>query len=219
MDISKLEKRYQEAWSSNASASELFALDKEYYAWLENAFKQNPSNVDVLIHLGIMSWEPFHESERAIEFLQKAISLDPENVEARFWLAKCYYHDYCSYERAKQLLLEAIQIDPHRADCLSLLSSIIMDTTKNITEAIQYREKAVLEASDWPMLRFMLANLYLQIGEVEKAEFHAKKGLECNQLTTSPKNDIDDYYEKIVTGRRWKNLESRFKDLIDKLRK
>ena len=159
----------ENSYLAASNTDERFEVDKQYLHYLEELIKNNPKNVQYLIYLGVLSWEPFHKPEQGIAYLQKAIEEDPKNIEARFWLAKCYYHDFCAYDKAKELLLEALQFDPTRADCLCILTSIIEDTTKNWKEAINYLERAIQYAPDWPMLYLCLASLYLRVGDVKAA--------------------------------------------------
>ena len=190
-DLSKLQIKHQNALKEKAKVSELFVLDREYRCYLENVLKDDPDNIQALIHLGVLSWEPFHEDEKAIEYLTKAIALDPQNTDARFWLATCYYHDFCAYEKSRNLLLEALTIDLNKPECLSLLASIVIDTTKNISEAIELYTKAIKSGQNWPVLYRSIAELYLEINDTKKAEFYTQQGLQCKPLTTWPKNNIE----------------------------
>lgn len=212
-----LEREYQIASISGAKTSELFALDEAYRRYLEAVLKDAPNDVQVLIQLGVLSWEPFHEDEKAIEYLAKAIALDPQNVEARFWLATCYYHDFCAYEKARTLLMEALKIDPYRPECLSLLASIVIDTTKNIGEAINLYLLAIDYAPNWPILYRSIVELYLEIGDLKQAEVYVQKGLRCQPLTTPPKNTIEEYFENIVSGRSWTHHQEKFYKLISSI--
>ena len=197
-NLSELEEQFKS--TSNTDAH--YELDKKYYAYLENEIEKDPMNVQALIHLGFLSWEPFHQEKKAIDYLKKAIEYDPNNVDARFWLAKCYYHDCCDYEEARRITLEALKIDPKRSDCLSLLAMIIEDTTEDWNEAICYLKKAIQYTPDWPELHFFLASQYLNIKDIKSAEFEIEKALELSNIhIEKPKNAIEKYYELIVTGR------------------
>ncbi|MBS0607226.1 MAG: tetratricopeptide repeat protein [Verrucomicrobia bacterium] len=217
MDISKLEKKYQ-LTIRTLPVSKMFEFDKQYRAYLEKQISSDPNNVQALIHLGVLSWEPFHEREKAVEYLSKTIALDSKNVEARFWLAKCYYHDFCAYAKSREVLLEALEIDPNSPECLSLLASVIMDTTENINEAISCYEKAIISAPDWPALYRSLSQLCLDNNNPAKAESCVRKGLKCKPLAVPPKNDIEDYFEKIVTERSGLDPEGKFERQIYEIR-
>lgn len=213
--ISELEKKYQ----ATSDVDELYAVDKKYQMYLEKHLETNQKDIKALIHLGVLCWEPFHEQEKAIQYLTKAVAYDPQNIDARFWLAKCYYHDYCNYEKAKSLILEALKIDLNRADCLSLLASIILDTTENLNESIAYLEKAVNQAPDWPMLRFSLASFYLEKNQIQLAEQQVSKIQELANPPLNLRNAIEDYYETIVTGRNKENILVSIQNLKERIRK
>lgn len=208
-NISDLENRY----SNVSDPLELINLDKKYFEYLLDAIKIDPQNISILIHLGVLSWEPFHKQEQAIAYLQKAIEYDPINVEARFWLAKCFYHDFCDYKNAQILLEEALKIDPQRADCLSIFTSIIHDTTKDWNKCIIYLQKAIQSSPDWPQLYFCLATEYLKVNRIADAEIQADKIEKLIPLpVTRVRNGVEYYYETIVTGRSNKNIQ---KDLLE----
>ncbi|MBS0607227.1 MAG: tetratricopeptide repeat protein [Verrucomicrobia bacterium] len=217
VDISDLERKYQQSFRI-ANINEMFDLDKEFCAYCEKELALNPNNIQALILLGVLLWEPFHEDDKAIEYLTKAIALDPKNVEARFWLAACYYHDFCAYEKSKSLLLEALEIDPNRPECLALLATIIMDTTKDINFSVTLLERAVNFAPDWPMLWLSLARRYIRMADPDKAESCIQKGLQCKLLTCKPKNNLENYFENIVTGRSWKSIMEEFEPQISEIR-
>jgi tetratricopeptide (TPR) repeat protein len=198
INISELEEKYR----SSSNRDERFELHKQYLAYLKKQVEQNPGNVSALVHLGMLSWEPFHKQEEAIDYLKEAIKYDPQNIDARFWLAKCYYHDYCEYDQAKQLLLEALKIDPNRSDCLSLIAMIVWNVSDDWTTAISYLERAVQEEPGWPELRRLLVLLYLEIKDIPSAEYQAKKLEELAKIPPKKsRNYVEDYYETIVTGR------------------
>ena len=195
-------------------------MHEKYFCYLEEEIKKNPIDIPTLLHLGILSWEPFHRQEEAIVYLEKVIAYDPKNVDARFWLAKCYYHDYCAYEKVKALLLEALEINPNRADCLALLGSLVLDSSNSLKEAIFYYEKAIKQAPNWPMLRYVIAEFYLQAKDIKSAEYHAQEALAQFKPSDPPsKNFIEDYYKDVVTGRGWKDFQKEFAPLFARIEK
>ncbi len=87
--------------------------------------------------------------------------------------------------------------------------------SNNVEQAIFYYEQAIKAAPDWPMLRHVIAALYLQINDVKSAEYHAQKALEYfKPLTSLPKNFIEDYYEDAVTGKSWTNYQNKSEKLF-----
>ena len=217
--LEKLEEEYQKN-AAQAGLDERMRMHEKYFSYLEKQIKKNPIDIPTLLHLGILSWEPFHRQEEAIIYLEKVIAYDPKNVDARFWLAKCYYHDYCAYEKVKALLLEALEINPNRADCLALLGSLVLDSSNSLKEAIFYYEKAIKQAPNWPILRQVIAGFYLQNNDIKSAEYHAQQALaQFKPPDSPPKNFIEDYYEDVVTGRAWVSFQKSSEKLFARIEK
>jgi len=192
--------------------------ENQYYNRLKQDLQNNPQDVAALIQIGALEFEYFHRHNKAIDYLQQAINLNPKNIDARFWLAACLYHDFCEYEKAEHVLKEALQLAPNRADCLSLLASITWHSGSPLEQAISYLRKAVEAAPDWPLLRHKLATLLLELHQIEQAEQEIKKALALSQ--SPPKqtqNEVEYYYEYVVTGRAWLNIKDEFRELIERL--
>lgn len=212
----EIEKQYL----ASTTVDEHFEIDNMHRAYLEKKIEENPKNIQALIQLGVLCWEPFHEQNRALEYLEKAVEYDPQNVDALFWGAKCIYHDFCAYEGAKQLLRLALTIDPKRADCLDLLATIIEDFDRNDAEALEYVKKAVELAPDWPACRAFLVSLYVKLHDIPSAERELEKLEElCKLPLIKPKNGVEDYYENIVTGRGSKMMAERIAALKERIQK
>jgi tetratricopeptide (TPR) repeat protein len=193
---------------------------EKYKSHLENIKKSNPNNIDALIKLGILEFEYFHNHENAIAYFEKAIQLDPKSIDARFWLSACLYYDFGEYEKAEPYLKEALQLDPNRPECLSLMASIISGTHRPILNAIPYIQKAIRLAPDWPSLRYQLAELLLALGDGHAAEQEANIALHIIPLSPeSITNEVDRYYETVITGRAWKNLDEEFRPILEQVHK
>lgn len=220
MELKELEKQFQKAILTDVSGDELSRLIEIWYSYLKNELAKNPKNVEVLIELGVLAWEPFHQQEEAIAYLENAIIYDPKNTEARFWLAKCYYHDYCDYQKVEDILLEALSIDPTKPECLALLAENIVDKRGDIDKSIACYQKAVDYAPDWPILRHSIARLYLKKKDIAAAMVHINYAFNhFTPLLDIPKNFIEYYYEGVVTGRRFSDIREDFKSLITKIQK
>jgi tetratricopeptide (TPR) repeat protein len=190
----------------------------QYYICLQQDLRKNPRDVAVLIQIGALEFEYFHHHEIAIDYLQRAIELDPKNIDAHFWLAACLYHDFCDYERARQMLEKALQLDPARADCLSLLASISWHSGEPLINAINYLRKAIKFAPDWPLLRHKLATLLLELNQIEQAEQQIREALALvRPLPRQTQNEVEYYYENVVTGRAWSDVKNEFKELLKQI--
>lgn len=190
--------------------------DYQYLQALQVKLKQNPNDIQTLILLGFIMFEPFHNPEEAEKYLLQAIHKDPNNVDARFWLAKVYYHEFIDEKKTKQILEEALKINPNRADCLSLMASVLIGIGRKPEEYVAYLERAVEQEPDWVLTQHFLASVLLKLGRFTEAENHAKQALSLLNSRRLPKDIIGEYYESVVTGRS----ESKYsKDRLESLLK
>ena len=157
---------------------------QNYRLKLQERLELNSTDIDALIALGALEFEHFRNDKQAIELLETAMKIDPKNIQAKFWLAMCLYYDCFEYAKAEKILQDALQLDPTRPECLSLMGQILRDLDKPVNETIQYVQKALSYAPDWPMLRYQLAGLYVDIGEINAAEQEVKKALEIPEFNS-----------------------------------
>jgi len=193
---------------------------ENYRLELLKNLEKNPEDINALISLGILEFEYFHEPERARILLEKATAVDPLNVNAKFWLAQCLFNDFFEYEKAKKMLQEALELDPNNPKCLSLMAWIMRENNGPLKEAIEYVQKALAYAPDWPLLRYQLAGLFLDAGEPDAAAQEVKKAFQIYPL--DPKkvtNEIERYYENVITGRIWKDMNKEFYYIIQRIQK
>ncbi len=190
---------------------------EKYFERLQKQLSYNPKDVKSLIDMGALQFLFFHDHEKALFYLNLAIECDPKSTEARFWLALCYYYDFCEYEKAKKTLEEALRLDPKRADCLSIMASLIWESDKDLNESIIYMKKSLQSAPDWPFSRHKLATLLLETGDVEKAEKEAEIGLVPMKPTVQFANLLEKYYETVITGRGILDLHAEFSELLQKI--
>jgi tetratricopeptide (TPR) repeat protein len=205
---------------TSLTVPQMFEADKKYQFCLEEQLKNNPKDTTTLIQLGVLAFICTHNHQRALDYLKKVIELDPQNTNAYFWLATCLYHDYCEYNKAEKVTLEALKIDQTRSDCLCLMGLIYWHSYENIKEGIKYLEKAIHYEPNWPMLRHLVATLYLEIHDTQSAEAHVQQAFKLfSPLIKRPTNAVENYYENVVTGRSWINLQKEFQNLIEEIDK
>ncbi len=187
---------------------------------LTNEVKNHPSNIQLQVLLGAMLFEPFHQTDQAIEILEKVIEKEPDEITAHFWLAKCVYHDYMDVERAQQILQKALELDNKRADCLSLMASVITDLGATAKERLYYLEQAVQQAPDWISPRQYLAQTLMELGALDKAETEVIIALSLVNTAKNiqPSNSVEEYYESAVTGRIWPHVQQELTDLLEAIR-
>ncbi len=197
---------------------DIFEECEEYKRILESRLRKNPKDSEALIHLGFLEFDFTHDHEKSLAYLEKAIEIDPNNLEAYFWLAYVHYADFCEYSKAENVLLKALKIDPHHTDCLLLMALIYWDWDRPLDEAIKYLERALKHGFDRPLIYHILSTLHLKQGNIDLAELYLYKGLEFAQHPPKiPTNVIEKYYENVLTGRSWKDLEKTFRKLEEKI--
>jgi tetratricopeptide (TPR) repeat protein len=177
------------------------ASDLEKLQELRGKLNQNPKDAKILVRLGVMLFEPFHQTEEAIANFEKAIEVCPSSDDAYFWLAKCYFHEYVDLQRAKESLEKGLEINSERADCLSLLSSVLTDLGHAPEDYIAYIRRAIQLAPDWIIPRQQLALTLLKMGRFDEAELSVKDALSVVRQVSLPADPVEEYYELAVTGR------------------
>jgi tetratricopeptide (TPR) repeat protein len=195
--------------------------DIEIFNHLQAAVNKNSQDIPSQILLGAMMFEPFHETSKAIAVLEKAIEREPNNVDAHFWLAKCFYHDYVDVEQTQVILQNALLNDAKRADCLSLMASVITDLGGSPKQRFGYLEQAVNQAPDWISPRQYLAQTLLELEDIDKAYAEVIIALSFvnTQKEIQPSNPVEAYYESAVTGRTWPDAKQELIHLHNKIRK
>ncbi len=196
-------------------------LDIEVFNHLQDEVKQNPEDIQSQILLGAMMFEPFHETDKAIAILERAIEIEPDNVDAHFWMAKCFYHDYVDLERTHAILQKALALDAKRADCLSLMASVITDLGDTPLRRLEYLEQAVKQAPDWISPRQYLVQTLMEIGDMDRAYAEVIIALSFvkTQKEIQPSNPVESYYESVVTGRTWFNVERELIHLFETIKR
>ncbi len=92
------------------------------------------------------------------------------------------------------------------------------DCGNPLEQAISYLRKAVEIAPDWPLLRHKLATLLLELHQIEQAEQEINKTLALSQsFPKQTQNEVEYYYEYVVTGRAWLSIKDQFRELIERL--
>lgn len=183
---------------------------------LQERLRESPDDVDALVELGALRFEPGHDDGAAVELLSRALALDPKNVDARFWLAKTAYHDRSDYQRAKRLLDEALDIDPNRADCLSLLYSVRQDLgEEEPTRDAALLQRAIERAPQWPTLRYDYARWLLAQRRWAEAEEEARRGL--MGMNADLGGPAGSYYDEAVSGVASPALAHRLQELLGEI--
>lgn len=181
--------------------NELLESEAAQLKRLHQTLELDSSNVEAHIQLGVLLFEHFHRDYEAISHFTKALKDDPQNDDALFWLAVCHYLCFCEYSKAKDALEKALKLNPNRPDCLSLMASAIWECNHDLDQAIFYIKRSLELAPDWPTIYYQFARFLLEKNQVEEAEKTAKKGMQYRNALSFFTNDIERYFELVITGR------------------
>jgi tetratricopeptide (TPR) repeat protein len=186
---------------------------------LEKKIRVNSDDIDSLVSLGIMMFEPYHQPDEAVRLLKEATYRNPQNSDAWFWLAKCYVHGFVDSLQAKEALERAIKIEPNRADCLSLMASVLMDLKVAPEECLRWINLAIEQSPDWitPRKERVAILLKMKLYDEAEAEIHRAIAV-IKPYTAEPKDSIEEYYEEAVTGRSRPNIHRELTDLLHRVR-
>jgi tetratricopeptide (TPR) repeat protein len=183
---------------------------KKYQSYLQKKAQANPQDVNAFIHLGILEFEYFHNHDQAIAFLEKAIQIDPSSISAKFWMAMCLYYDFGEYEKAEAVVNEILKLKSDHTESLSLMAWIIRGLNRPLTQAIDLVRTAIAYQPDWPMLRCQLATFLFLVGDIKHAQEEIDKIFQIPSLDPQKTtNEVERYYESVVTGRSWSNKEKK----------
>jgi len=181
---------------------------EKYRSYLYEKIQKKTQDISTFIHLGILEFEYFHNHDQAMLFLEKAIQIDPLNISAKFWMAMCLYYDFCEYEKAEVVIKEILKLNPYHPESLSLMAWIIRGLNRPLNQAIEYIRTAITYQPDWPMLRCQLATFLFLVGDIKHAQEEVKKIFQIPSLNPQKiANEVERYYESVVTGRSWDNKE------------
>ena len=101
---------------------------------------------------------------------------------------------------------------------MSLKAYIIWDEKKALNESILYLKEALLVAPFWPMLHIELIYLFMNLGHFKEAQRQIEITAQLIQIPPKiPNNDVEEYYEKMITGRSWPDLANRLNNLRFKI--
>ena len=66
---------------------------------LKKELAKDPNNVDLLLKIGMLLFDPFMDMEIGLPYFEKAMKLDPKNPDLPFWTGYALYHDQCHAHR------------------------------------------------------------------------------------------------------------------------
>lgn len=133
----------------------------------EAAISTDPNYAEAYFNLGLM----MHGAEQfapAMKNLEKAVSINSSNPAFLNALGTTY-KDLKRQNDAEVIFKKAIALQPHYVKALHNLGILLRQQYRTI-EAIPYLQKAIDLAPKVVEPRFVLANIYYELGEITKAD-------------------------------------------------
>ena len=143
-----------------------------------SAIKLWPKNADYYNAAG-MVYEYFQKPDKAIEFFEKAIELDEQHKHAYYNLGNVYKSEY-QYSSAIRAYKDALLINPSDIDAMNNLASTYHELSLD-EEALELLLKIEkLTTPDFSSTK-RLGSIYLNLGELEKAEKKFREALKFKE--------------------------------------
>jgi tetratricopeptide (TPR) repeat protein len=196
INANKINIEYKTAKARLLMSINEFQDAKEY---LQELYKQYPSDTDIIFQLGCVfeRLKDFSESEK---FLKLCIKLEPQNSSAMNYLGYMWADQGINLQEAENLIKKALELDPTSSAYLDSLGWIYFKMG-NYAKARFFLEKAVKAGVEGSEIYDHLGDLYYKINFIEEAIESWKKILK--------EDDPNLDYEKILD--KIKSAEDKFK--------
>ena len=158
---------------------------------LKNELAKDPKNVDLLLKIGMLLFDPFIDMDQGLPYFEKAMELDPDNPDLPFWAGYALYHDQSAYEDSKKLFERALSLDSDRAEFHYMLFSTLWDMRNNKTVDFKHLLMAIELQPKWFFPREHYIKCLIINNELNKAE---------EELATAYDVLEKHYKDKKVTG-------------------
>ena len=132
--------------------------DRKELENLKSLLAKNPSNIKLLLKIGMLLFDPFIEIDLAIPYFKKAVKLSPNNLNVLFWTGYILYHGMWKYSEAKKLFERALSIDPNRAEFHYMMFYVLWHMTKNEMTGLHNLLKAIELQPKWldPKIQYIV---------------------------------------------------------------
>ena len=117
---------------------------------LKKELEKKPKNIDLLLKIGMLLFDPFMEIEDAIPYFKKAVELSPNNPDVLFWTGYVLYHGMCKYEESKKLFEQALLLEPNRAEFHYMMFYVLWYMTNKEKTGLHHLLKAIELQPEWP---------------------------------------------------------------------
>ena|SRR3990167_1028438 len=181
--------------------SKLSDKDKSKLDQINSILRDNPSNLDILAEKGFLLFQAHLDAE-AIKTFELILKLNHKYIMAYVWLAELLLFHWADAQQAEIVLNEALKIESNRSDLYYLLANVFRVNEEE--EKYKYYLKKALEYEpDWINPRICLVEILIKEKKFELAneEIQKLKKYLTNANLISPKNEMQAYYETLITGR------------------
>ena len=167
---------------------------------LKKELVKEPKNVELLLKIGMLLFDPFMDMDQGLPYFEKAMKLEPKNPDLPFWAGYALYHDQCAYQEAKKLFERAISLDSDRAEFHYMMFYVLWDITKK-GEKINLKPlfKAIELQSGWlkpreQYITCLIMNNEFDLAEKELAEAYRIIEVRKKNRKKTCTNILEKYY-------------------------
>lgn len=186
-------KEYPNSFLANHKLSLIYGKKKQFNKALEyarKAFKLNEKDINLATHLSnFLRWTKRYEE--ATSFIKKMIVEKPTWTEAYRQLSYMQ-RDFGNLEEAISLAKKAIELSPDKLNYNDYLC-VLLCKKKDFRAALEVAQKVLVHDSNQAWVYNQLANIYYEIGDLEKALVNIQKAIEIDTNNKSYKS----FYQKI----------------------
>jgi tetratricopeptide (TPR) repeat protein len=196
IDADKINIEYKTAKARLLMSMNEFQDARDY---LQELYKQYPSDTDIIFQLGCV-FERLKEFSEGEKFLKLCIKLEPQNSAAMNYLGYMWADQGINLQEAENLIKKALELDPTSSAYLDSLGWVYFKMG-NYAKARFFLEKAIKAGVEGGEIYDHLGDLYYKINFIEEAIESWKKILK--------EDDPNLDYEKILD--KIKSAEDKFK--------
>jgi tetratricopeptide (TPR) repeat protein len=162
--------------------------------YLQELYKQYPSDTDIIFQLGCV-FERLKEFSEGEKFLKLCLKLEPQNSAAMNYLGYMWADQGINLQEAENLIKKALELDPTSSAYLDSLGWVYFKMG-NYAKARFFLEKAIKAGVEGGEIYDHLGDLYYKINFIEEAIESWKKILKEDD----PNIDYEKIQDKIKTA-------------------
>ena len=164
---------------------------------LKKELAKDPKNVELLLRIGMILFDPFIDMDKGRAYFEKAIELEPDNPNLLFWFGYALYHNECDYKAAKKLFERALSLDPERPEFNYMMFYVLWQMNDNEKKGLKY----------------LLKTIKLQPGWLSPIRQYVTYLIKQNEFDKTEKKIFEAY---IILEKRYKNKKLPDPNLLEK---